>query len=83
MASPRSILSVLIILSAVTLIAFVIAALVLPGFTRLLPWAGFVAGLIALLQSLSLSEAVQKVRSWLALAGLATMLLMLVLILWF
>ena len=78
MASPRSILSVLIILAALTLIAFVVAALAVPGYAVLLPWAGFVAGLIALLQSLSLTEAEQRVRSWLALAGLATMLVMLI-----
>lgn len=78
MASPRSIVSVLNILAALTLIAFVVAALAVPGFVSLLPWAGVLAGLIALLQSLTLSEAEQKVRSWLALAGLATMLLMLI-----
>ena len=76
MKSPK-LLPALIILVALVILAVVAVVALVPGSGRLLPWAGALAGLIAVFQALNLRNAAEALRWSLALAGLGAMGLML------
>lgn len=65
----------LIILTSVLLVGLVAIVLMFPAQVELLPWAGFLAGLVAVLQSINL-KAAPVVRWSLAMAGVGAMAFM-------
>lgn len=69
-------LPLLTIGAALALVVLVVLLLIDLGRTRLLPWAGALAGLVAVLQAGQLPNVAPKVRLVLFLAGLATIILM-------
>lgn len=75
-SSPRF-LSLLIIAVSVALAGFAAWAFFNPVLVRYLPWAGVLAGLLAVLHAVQLKAAAAAVRRTLLGAGLGAMALML------
>lgn len=73
--SPKRFFPALIIVTSLLLVAIVAWVLVVPAQVKLLPWAGFLAGLVAVLQALNL-KASAPIRWALAVAGLGAMAFM-------
>jgi len=65
------------ILVALTLVVFALGAVFVPTLVPHLPWAGVLAGVLALLQAVNLRTAAPPVRWGLTLAGGVAVVLML------
>jgi len=72
----RGFFPLLIVLSSLILVVLVLVVFFVPSWVGLLPWAGLVAGVIAVLQAANLRNAAPAVRGVLLVAGLFTIVLM-------
>lgn len=78
MDRPSSLVPLLSIVVALALAAFAVTTAFVPSLVPQLPWAGALAGLLAILQAVNLRNALPVVRGILAFAGAAAVVLMLI-----
>jgi hypothetical protein len=79
MERPHRLVPVALIVLSLCLGLFVVVMFFVPSLVRQLPWAGVLAGVLAVLQALNLRGAAPAVRWTLALTGAAAAVFMLVL----